>query len=230
MISNIKNWFHNYWYYYKWRVIIVSFFVVIAVFCTVQFFTQNKTTDVTVAFIGPYFPAADSEKEIGNAFSQIMSKDLNGDGKKNATVIITSAFTDDEIIEAVGQDADLNAKLKYAQFTVSSVESKVSNLIFAGDANILLLDEFWYERLKSANALAKISEIAEDSKYEIIDGYYVILSETKFGQFFDSLGSLPDDTRICFRVLPSSSAFTGKKQSEINYENSKAVLRDLLGF
>ena len=94
MISNIKNWFHNYWYYYKWRVIIVSFFVVIAVFCTVQFFTQNKTTDVTVAFIGPYFPAADSEKEIGNAFSQIMSKDLNGDGKKNATVIITSAFTD----------------------------------------------------------------------------------------------------------------------------------------
>ena len=230
MIAKIKNWFHNYWYYYKWRVIIVSFFIVVIAFCSIQFFIHNEKTDVTVAIIGPFFPSQNSERDIGNAFCQIMGRDLNGDGKKNATVIITSAFTDDEIIEAIGENAELSEKMKYAQFTVSNVESRVSNQIFAGDANILLLDEFWYERLKSANALSKITEIVPDTKYTVTDEYYVTLSETRFGQFFDSLGSLPEGTRICFRVLPSSSAFTGKKQSEQNYENSKEVLRSILSY
>ncbi len=230
MMKNIKNWFHNYWYYYKWWVIVISFFVIIAVFCTVQFFMHNEKTDVTIAYIGPFFPAAETEKDLSDAISQVMKIDYNGDGKKSASFIITSAFTDEQIIALVGPDAELSEKMKYAQYTVSNVEKKVSNQIFAGDANILLLDDFWYERFKNANALVKIEEITGDISYQIIDEYSVILSETKFGKYFDSVKSLPEGTRICFRVLPTSTAFIGKKEALKNYENSKQILRDILSF
>ena len=35
-MKNLRKWFENYWYHYKWRTLIVAFFAIIIVVCMVQ--------------------------------------------------------------------------------------------------------------------------------------------------------------------------------------------------
>ena len=54
MFGKIKYWFQNYWYYYKWPVILAVFFVVVIVFCVVQS-ESREDADAYILFAGPKF-------------------------------------------------------------------------------------------------------------------------------------------------------------------------------
>lgn len=229
MFSKIKNWFNNYWYYYKWTVIIVTAFVAIILLCIFQS-SSKENYDVSVIYTGPHMFETGEKQELSNAFQQIMSSDYNGDKKKIVDIIDMPAYTDEQIKAALGDDPADNDVMKYAQYTVDGVRQNFSNAVFVGDVSICLLDKYWYDILYSANGLVKLEDILGYRNEKQIDDYSIYLKDLDIYEFFDAFGKLPPDTIVCFRSFPTTSAFTGKKQAEKMYSYSKKLLCEMFEF
>ncbi len=229
MFAKVKYWFQNYWYYYKWPVILIAFFAAVILFCIVQSESREKA-DAYILYTGPHMFEVGEKESLQNAFSQIMTTDYDGDGKKTISLVDMPAFSDEEIQEAVGTSEDISLMLKYAPYTYDEVQESFSQQVFAGETVICLLDPYWFSRLKENNGLVPLEEVLGYKPKGMVDEYGVIFSTLDFSQFFDVAGKLPEDTVICFRRLSTASAFTGQDAAEKNYEQSKAVLRDIFAF
>lgn len=229
MFAKIKYWFENYFYYYKWRIIIIGFFAAILIFL---FATSSDQTeyDVSILYAGPTMLTSDEKVEIANAFRQVMSEDYNGKEGKQVDFIDMPAFTNEQIKEAVGTDTDPSTLVKYAPYTIDKVEASFSDRLMAGDAMICLLDEYWYQRLRKANGLVPLEEILGYAPEGRIDEYSIYLHDLPFGDFFSAFDKLPEDTILCFRRFPTTAGFTGREQAEANYERAKEMLRDIFAF
>lgn len=230
VFSKIKNWFHNYWYYYKWPVIIISAFAIIIGICIFQS-ASKEDYDVSIIYTGPHMFSVKEKESLSNTFEQLMDVDYNGDGKKVADIIDLPAFTDEQIEDALYGVTDDNAIIKYAPYTVDVVRNNFSQLAASSDASICLLDQYWYELLKDANRLCKLEDILGYRPEGLIDDYSIYLSDLDAYKYFDSsLGMLPDDTIVCFKLMSSASAFIGKKDAEKMYDYSKKMLISLFDF
>lgn len=235
MFKKIIKWFKNYWYYYKTIVIIVLAFVIIIGFCLFQSLKQPKY-DVQILYCGPYFGDEKTQETIENGFKRIVSDcDYNGDGKNVVDFILMTAFTDEQIEKELDGSEDVSLRLKYAPYTVENVENSFSQQAFAGDCIICLLDDFWYGRMKTNSGLVKLSSLPvfENDKDLVAlsdDGYSIKISDIKAFNSLEAFSGLPEDTRLCFRTMPTAAAFTGKKQAEQNYTASQKFLFDLLSY
>lgn len=228
MFSKIKNWFHNYWYYYKWGVIIVCGFAAIFIICFAQCASREKY-DVKVSYTGPHFITASEKKGIANAFEQIMD-DYNGDGKTVVDIMDMTAFTDDQIKDAIGTNADDETLIKYAPYTVDRVRERFLTSV-AGDGYICFVDKYWYDLLKNNGALASLSEILGYAPDNMIDEYSVYLRDLDFCKFYsESIGKLPEDTIVCFRKMPATSALTGQKEAKKVYGYSVKLIKAMFDF
>lgn len=226
MFGKIKYWFENYWYYYKWTVIIVAAFVAIFLFC----FTQTGDTedyDVTILYTGPTMLSSDEKATLTTNLSQIMREDYDGKGGKKVGLIDMPAYTDEQIREAIGTDDDPSVIVRYAPYTVEEVKMNFSQQVFAGDAVICLLDIYWYKLLLDAGGLVPLHEILGYSPDNLRDEYSVILSDLNI---YTYMSSLPADTIVCFRRLSTASGFTGKEAAEKNYNYAKEMLKDIFAF
>ncbi len=229
MFGKIKYWFKNYWYYYKWGVIIAAAFIIILAICLTQSCSKEKY-DVNIVYTGPHFFTVGEKDEITSAFEQLMD-DYNGDGKKVADLHDLTAFTDEQIKEAISaEETSEESMIKYASYTVDRVKQSFSQ-VMVSDGYICLIDKYWYDVLYEANALVPLHEVLGYTPENMIDQYSVYLSDLRIYEFFEgSIGKLPEDTIVCFRVMPATSAFTGKKQAEASYRYSIEMLKAVFAF
>ena len=228
MFTKIKDWFHNYWYYYKWGVIVVGAFAVILTICFVQCSTQEKH-DVRIMYTGPHIFEINEKDALSDAFEQIMD-DYNGDGKKSADIMDIPAFTDEQIRDATGESEDEDLLIKYAPYTVDRARNKFTSAV-AGDGYICLIDKHWYDILKSNKAIVPLSKVLGYTPDNAIDEYSIYLRDLEFYKFFtDSVGKLPEDTIVCFRVMPTTSSMMGRKEANNIYSYSKKVFRAMIEF
>ncbi len=228
-ISRIRDWFRNYWYYYKWPVIIAAFFLGVVIFCIVQTGDREKY-DVCILYTGPHRFEVGEKESLASSFAQIMAEDYDGNGKKNVQIVDMTAYTDDQIREALGTSDDPTLAIQYAPYTVDNVRKSFSQQAFSGDTVICIVDVYWYELLREADGLVRLEEILGYRPEELVDDYAADFGSLPFSSFFESAGKLPEGTVICFRRLPTASAFTGRKAAERNYENSKKLLREIFSF
>ena len=229
IFAKIRDWFKNYWYYYKWTVLIAVFFVGVIIFCAVQS-GDRSSYDASVLYTGPYIFEGGEKNSLSSAFSQVMSADYDGDGKKSVQIIDMTAFTDDQLREAIGTSDDPALAVKYAQFSSDNVKKSFSQQVFSGDASILIVDEYWYKIVLNAGGLVTLEEALGYRPESAVDDYSADFGKLEFSMFFEAAGNLPEGTRICFRRLPTSAAFTGRKAAEKNDENSKKLFCDIFAF
>ena len=230
-MGKIISWFKNYWYYYKWPVIIISFFAAVILFCI--FSDGNKTEyDVSILYTGPCFITADEKDEMMSAFAQVMTHDKNGDGDKNAEIIDMPAFTDEQIKTAMDGEEDKDGVLyaKYAPYIIKNVENGFSQQFMGGVSSICLLDPLWYGRVYDREALLPLEDILGYKPEKLIDEYSVYFKDLPFAQWFGIFDKLPDDTILCFRKATTAASFTGKDKAVENYEAGKQMLRDIFAF
>ena len=230
LFAKIKDWFHNYWYYYKWRVIILSAFLLIGGICIAQC-SSKEDYDVSILYTGPHIFEMGEKNSIASSFRQLMDRDYNNDGKKVIDFIDLPAFSDDEIREAIGEDPDDKTLVKYAQYTLVSVQPSFAQIASKGDVSICLLDEYWYKILLDAGHLLDLESALGYKPNCLIDDYSAYLSDLPVYTYFsESIGKLPEDTIICFRKMSVTSAITGKKQAERMYSYSKELLKAIFQF
>lgn len=228
MFCKIKYWFKNYWYYYKWGVIIGTAFIAIILICVFQSAGKEKY-DANIIYVGPHIFAVNEKSSISSALEQIMD-DYNKDGKKVVDIVDMTAFTDEQIRDAIGESPSDELLIKYAPYTVDRVKTQFSNVI-AGDGYICLLDQYWYDILKDASALVPLSEVLGYEPENMLDEYSVLLSDLDLYSYFnESVGRLPSDTIVCFRVMPTTSAFTGVKEARKMYGYSMELFKAMFAF
>lgn len=229
MISKVKKWFYNYWYYYKWIVIIGAFFIGVITFCLFQS-VNRESYDVCILYTGPHIFSVGEKSSFESSFVQIMSEDYDKNGDKSIQVIDLTALTDDQLREIIETSEDPTAAVKYAPYAVDNVKKSFSQQAFSGDSVICILDEYWYNVLLKAEGLEKLEDVLGYKPDNMKDEYSAYFCGLKFSEYFGWSTEFSEDTVICFRKMSTVQAFYGKDNVEKNYNRSVQMLKDIFSF
>lgn len=93
-MKKIINWFKNYWYYYKWRTLIIGFFVICAIVMVPQVITKVDY-DIHILYAGPYIFQLGEKEQAEEIFRGLMERDYNGDGQKTVILANMTIMTDE---------------------------------------------------------------------------------------------------------------------------------------
>ncbi len=209
----------NFWYHYKWPVIIVSFFVIVVLVCTLQTCGKEEE-DITILYAGPAHLASDDITAIENVMNFIMPKDFNKNGSKQTELISYHIMSKDQILDA--EDGGDYVDRSYN----SANNDNYYDYIMTGETSICVLDPALYSNLVSNDRLVAIKDAlgAETSLSE--DGYGIKLSTLEIYDAYGVLKKLPEDSVVC--VLRPT--LFGRTSKEANFENDKAMFKAIIEF
>lgn len=222
------KWLDNFWYHYKWHTLIAIFLIVVAAVGITQM-TSRGTADVGVIYAGPRLLSLAEQRAVQSAVRQVM-EDYNQDGKSVVEFVSLMLMSDEQIQAAYekaaesGEDYFVNA-----QFMRDELK-KFDNLIMAGDSLLCFLDPFLYKRVLDSGGFMPLTEIFDELPEGAIDECGILLSDTKFGQYFAGVNTLPADTVLCIRRIPTFSFIQGKKRAEAYHRDHIKLLRAIMAF
>lgn len=229
IMKKLLKWLDNYWYHYKWPTVITAALAIIIVIMAAQFVGRDKF-DLSILYAGPLDITPNQTRDVENETAKLLAEDLNGDGKKNCQLASFYLLTEEQI-SAVQAEYDEREELYFVNRSeLASTRQKFTNQISAGDASVMLLDPYWYETLKKQDLIVPLNEILDSVPDYAQDEYSVRFADTPFAKFFTATQVFPDDTVLCLRRMPITSAFTGKSSAEKQYGCSKELFRAFVGF
>ncbi len=221
--------FDNFWYYNKWKIIVIAFVLIVFLVCALQMCESNKI-DSFVMYSGPY-NMLDSTAVNGMraAFAAVLPYELNGDGYKEVQLITTYVLSDEQIESIRDVTDEQGSQIYYPDVTFNKNELKqFDSLILAGDYSVCLLDPFLYERVKSSNGFVKLSDVFDSIPEGAIDEYGIRFSDTEFAKYYEVFSVLPSDTVLCLRT-PSTFA-GGSNANSKEYQLSKDLFKAIVEF
>ena len=181
----------NFWFKYKWRVIIIASFVFIFLVVGIQMLTVVKH-DVTIMYAGPKY-VVHKQESFEEAFGSF-AKDYNEDGELH-TLFTTIVYMTPEQQEqaAAGNENDLMALSKANRESYEAFKSQ----IMSGRVVFYILDPSLYNEY--VDIFANVSDVlgyTPDSSL-LYSEKAVYLKQTDFAKYFDCFKELPDDALIC---------------------------------
>lgn len=195
-MEKMKKWLSNYWYHYKWTTIIVLFFVAVIAMGIYQM-AAKKGYDSQIVYAGPVLLLEEDQIEgINQAFQAILPEDYNEDGQKNIQLHDFAILSDEQYKQKL---EEAGGSIAFDPATRSNYISNIMTLYSTGESSISLLDPYVYNLFSYQDAYVKLEEVLGEKPEYAIDDYSVRLSDTPFGQYFDALDVLPEDTMLCFR-------------------------------
>lgn len=234
--TRLYKWFDNFWYHYKWIVLIVALFATIIIVSTVQIFTR-EVGDIYVLYAGPDTVSLQNSLYIEKAFENIDEKDHNNDGEINAIVrtltimspedISSSNDAHEEEVGAANEGYIINEQMLGAQ--MSGTMQTFDQEIFGGDSVICLLSPYTYKIVRDADGFLPLAEVLGYTPKGAYDECAVYLKDTDFGSL-EGLSSLDDDTLFCVRRISSMSFMKGHKKTEAIYNYQLDKFKSALSY
>ena len=105
-MKKAKIWLENFWYHYKWPVIIGAFFVTVFAICITQMVTREHY-DMYVRYVGDAVITDTQYNDIHSSLGK-MNYDSNGDGKTEVNFAQVAYVSDDK--NPYKNDINANAK------------------------------------------------------------------------------------------------------------------------
>lgn len=229
-MRKILKWFDNFWYHYKWIIIISSFFAAIFAIGIYQIATRSEY-DLKIVYAGPSVLIDDEKSDgIKSAFAGFIEKDITGDGKK--TVLLHSySIVSDKQLEELRDEAKKDNDFVYYDVSLrDDAVSSISTLLVTGEASICLFDEYVYTKFSDEDLFVPLSEILGYKPDYAVDDYAVKLSDTGFGKYFTALDAIDGDTLICVRKLSYLSGAGKSESSKKEHELAVETFRQILEF
>ena len=125
----------NFWYHYKWTVIIVTFFVVVFVIGLVQILTKEKD-DCMILYGGGHYLSESEGAAIEKIVAGLMPGDLNGDGKRVVSVVGYEIYSEEEI-RAINGTKDENGNRREINISYNKSQFDTCNsLIGSGEVAV----------------------------------------------------------------------------------------------
>ena len=222
----------NFWYHHKWKVIIVAFFAITLLVCTVQMCGRVEP-DIYVMYAGPYKFGQSDARNFESAFATI-TPDRNGDDRTIVELYDSYILSDEQImgeVEKIGENAVVN----YEMF--ASNREAFDQQILAGDTVICLLDPHLYESVfvlddtgEKQSGFLPLADVLGYTPDYAVDAYSVRVGDTPMGKYFTVLQGLDEDTRLCVRQISSFSFLRGKKRTEKYHAYCLDVFRAIFAF
>lgn len=187
--SRLLSWLDNFWYHYKWVVIIGAFFLAVLIIGLVQIFNRTET-DAAVTFAGPAYISPNQCAEIETELGKIIPEDYTGDGNK---IVKFSNYT-------IYYESDLEGKDK-SEIDLSQNTTNKSNYddyVSSGECSIYFVGSELYKNFVTHERLQSMSDLfGEDLPSGITeDGYGARLGDLPIYQL-DAFKVMPEDTYIC---------------------------------
>ena len=222
------NKLENFWYHYRFRIIMISAFAFIIAVASWQFFTRQNP-DVSIMYAGPEYITANQNKAFCEVLQGMMT-DYNGDGKKYVQLNDMIFMSDDQMSEYVESMAEEGETAVVDKLSNKQTYERFTYEIFGGESVICILSEDQYQAVASEGGFLPLSEIFDEIPEGAIDGYGIRFSETKLCKFYDAAKIFPDDAVIALRRLSTMSAITGKKKAERQYEYHLDFFKKMINF
>ncbi len=218
----------NFWYHYKWTVIVVTFFVAVGVIGLVQLLTRPNY-DTSVAIACPY-RMNNEERTDFEALMEKFTADYTDDGEKSVNLVIYQIYSEAEYlaekesIEAVetGHFA-INRQYNLEEY------NNFNRFTMTGETSVYLISSYLYETLRQADRLKPLAEIYADGTLPVgarEDGYGINFSETDLYKYNPAAQVLPEGLILCVH-RPTLSGAAG---DEATYANEIAFFRALADY
>ncbi len=217
-MEKIKKWLENYWYHYKWTTIVVLFFALVIGIGVYQM-AAKEDYDTQIIYAGPVLLIQEDQMTgINEAFRAVMPGDYNEDGKKSL-IIHDFAILSDEQYQQKLEEAEKEGEggIAFDPTTRTSYISNIMTLYSTGESSVSLLDPYVYNTFRRQDAYSKLADVLGEKPAYAVDDYAVRLKDTPFGQYFDALDVLPDDTLLCFRK-PSELSTSDAVKAQYAYD------------
>ncbi|MBQ8311051.1 MAG: hypothetical protein IJX80_08575 [Clostridia bacterium] len=233
--NRFLKWLDNFWYHYKWTVIVVAFFVTVFLVCFVQC-TQSKQVDIPVVFAGAYAEPSEeqyiwSEQEksaIEDIFESLFHKS-GGSESREVGFLTYNVYTEEELREkATNEEGDFSITFfNTLKQTNQSEISAFTNYRGTGECSIWLVSEMVYEEnFHDKEGFVKISDMLGATPQNAYDEYAIRLGDTAMYRYYDALRRMPADTLIVF----SKAWIMGASSNEATYEEYKTLYQAMIGF
>lgn len=188
-----------FFYCNKGMVILISFFIFLAVFLVVDLIRKPRP-DFTLMVL-----TDDSEMEYCcDTFEEIISEyieDTNGNGE-----ILASAY-----YMPISEEVDA--------YTLQSSSTKLFALMQDGETIMLIANDTVKDYIIPDETLENLEELYPDN--ENVRGYGFYLSGTKFAEDIGYEGEIPEDVYIGLRKVKNASY---REKMQKNYDAAKALL------
>ena len=227
--NRFTNWFSNFWYYHKWKVLIVVFALILLTVTTVQM-CRNTTEDLTVLFAGSAFIVNENQELIKEAFASVMPEDFNGDGEKVCGLSTVTVYSNEQIA-AIKELAAADTSVLPVNGAYNAQQlSAFDNLIAVGEYRVMLLEPWLYDRVASGGGFRKLSDVLGNTPDTAYSEYAVRFMDTPFAKANpEEFEGLPADTLLCLRTeISISSAISHKKAGD--YQNHVALFRAIVNY
>ena len=210
------KWLDNFWYHYKWPVIIAAFFITVFAVCTVQMLTK-ESYDMYVRYVGNAVITETQYKDMESSLENL-GGDVNGDGEKAANFAQVAYVSDDE---ENPYKNDINAG---ARETLTAM--------IAQPYYIYIMDKGAYEKFKGENIYTPLNQIFKGDVSDIaFDDCAVYFKETEFYKTSPGMEWVKDDTVIALKVAPYEHIVTqSKHKTEVAaHEAHKTIFINMVG-
>ncbi len=218
----------NFWYHYKWTVIVVTFFVAVAIVCVVQLVTRPKYDSTLV--IGTHYRMNREEHTRFEALlEQLLPEDYDGNGEKSVNVIVYEYYSEREIAaEEERLEAETDRFSINLQYNKSEYDG-FNSYTLTGQSSVYIVSPALYSRLAEGERLLPLSELYPDGEFPAgvrEDGLGIDLKMTDFYKYNSAASVLPDTAILCFH-RPTVS---GNSSNEKTYEQEKQFFHALADF
>lgn len=205
----------NFWFRYKWHVIIISAFLLVFVVFFIQHLNTEKY-DVGVLYAGPTY-VVDIQKDIANAFEDF-AKDTNGDGEKHVLVSTNVYMNEQQQFEAA--NGNTYDKLALQNANVQAYKD-FQNQMLAGNIILCLIDPSLFEDYKEAfSDVSDILGYEPDSSLMYAENA-MYFHKTDFAKSYECFKRIPNDTLIC---IMTTHQLTPNAEREVAIDLFKAVV------
>ena len=103
------KWIENFWYYHKWKVIIIAFFAIVLTVGIVQMVNkEDPDSEITLATHTIFYK--ENVDGIEQALVSLMPSDRNGDGTKKIQLQFYKIYSPEEMNAANEAETDEDGK------------------------------------------------------------------------------------------------------------------------
>lgn len=219
--SPVLAWLDNFWYHYKWHVIVGAFFVAVFIIAMAQMISRPKY-DTAFLTAGTYRMNTEERADFEELLDDILPTDYDGNGEKNVNLIIYQIYSEAEyneevsIAEANSEQFAINGKYNSDEF------NNFSQFTMTGECSVYLLSEYLFDTLRTGHRLRPVSDLYGEGELPAgltEDGYGVRISDTDFYKYNPAAQALPDDMILC---ILEPTVWGGSSDSE-KYARSEAL-------
>ncbi len=220
----------NFWYHYKWTVIVVTFFATVLIVCLVQCGSRPEY-DTSIVVATSYRMNSEEHGAFEDLMTRLIPADFNGDGKRLINIMTFEYYSEAEIAEKEEEYARPDAEGETDRFQINGAYNKAefdnfNQYTLTGESSVYIVSPALYERLRESDRLLPLADIYGGDPLPAgarADGCGIDLDATDLYTYNPGIQPIPEDSILCL-LRPTVS---GKSSSKADYENEKKFFRAL---